>query len=93
MVFGPESRYVEHVATGQRMPMTRKKGVFVLELKAVAGEKAKARRHGKAAMDIEEVEAEEEEMNHEEMDMVEKVGDLWFRKMVEPETRDFSRQA
>ena len=37
VLFGPETSYVEQVATGQRIPMVRRKGVFVLELKALAG--------------------------------------------------------
>ena len=94
VVFGPDACYVEHVATGQRMPMARKKGVFVLELKAITGDKAKTRRKGKMAMDIEEVDEEEDEAVEDELETVEEVGDgLWFRKMKNPAEQGFSRQA
>ena len=45
VVFGPTASYVEQAATGQRIPMVRRKGVFALELKTVTGKKDKAKRN------------------------------------------------
>ena len=74
--------------------MARKKGVFVLELKALAGEKTNARGSARMAMDIEEVDEEEDEEVEDELETVEEVGDgLWFRKMKNPVEQGFSRNA
>ena len=94
VVFGPDACYVEHVATGQKMPMTRKKGVFVLELSATTAEKGKARRAARGAMDIEEVDVEADEAEAVESEEAEMVGDgLWFRKMRSAATQGFIGQA
>ncbi len=94
VVFGPDACYVEHVATGQKMPMARKKGVFVLELNATTVEKGKTRRTAKMAMDIEEVDVEADEEEENELETVEEVGNgLRFRKMRSPEIQGFSRRA
>ena len=34
VVFGPQDSYVENRSMGQRMPMSRRNGVFVMQLKA-----------------------------------------------------------
>ena len=61
VVFDPHESYVENVATGQRLPMVRKRGVFVMELEVEA---RKRKKHGKkedGRMDVEEVEEAEAE--------------------------------
>ena len=35
VVIGPWDSYIENRSTGQRMPMSRRNGVFVMQLKAV----------------------------------------------------------
>ena len=37
VVFGPQESYIENTNTGQRIPMNRKQGVFVVQLDARAG--------------------------------------------------------
>ena len=94
VVFGPDACYVEHVATGQKMPMTRKRGVFVLELSATTVEKGKARRTAKMAMDIEEVDVDADEEEEDESAKVAMVGDgLWFRKRKTAANQGFIGQA
>ena len=36
VVFGPQDSHIENRSTGQRLPMTRRNGVFVMQLKAQA---------------------------------------------------------
>ena len=37
VVFGPQDSHIENTSTGQRLPMTRRNGVVVMQLKAQAG--------------------------------------------------------
>ena len=93
VVFGPTASYVEQAATGERIPMVRRKGVFVLELKAVNDRKEKFKRNTGGAMDIEEVEEDNGEEMEERLELVEQVGGLWFRKPRGDECQGFTRQA
>ena len=34
VLFGPQDSYIENRSTGQKMPMSRRNGVFVMQLKA-----------------------------------------------------------
>ena len=60
VVFDPHESYVENVATGQRLPMVRKRGVFVMELQTEAKKKKIVKKES-GFMDVEEVEEGEEE--------------------------------
>ena len=94
VVFGPTASYVEQAATGQRIPMVRRKGVFVLKLKAVNGKKDKFERNtGEGAMDIEDVEDDADDEVEERTELVEQVGGLWLRKVKGDECQGFTRQA
>ena len=74
--------------------MTRKKGVFVLELSATTAEKGKPRKAAKMAMDIEEVDVEVDEEAEDDSEKVDMVGDgLWFRKMKTAANQGFIGQA
>ena len=100
VVFDPHMSYVENVATGQRLPMVRRRGVFVMELE-VDGAKKKAGRKDKGAMEVEEVEEEEVDAGEEDReggefdaDEVEQIGNLWFRKRTSTNNAEvFRRQA
>ena len=97
VVFDPHESYVENVATGQRLPMVRKRGVFVMELEVEA---SKRKKHGKkedGRMDVEEgEEAEAEEGEEQESgglnaDEVEDIGNgMWFRRRLDGEGMRFS---
>ena len=39
VVFGPQDSYIENISTGQRIPASRRKGVFMVHLDARAGSK------------------------------------------------------
>ena len=74
--------------------MTRKKGVFVLELSATTAEKGKTRKAAKGAMDIEEVDVKVGEAEEVESEKVDMIGDgLWFRKMKLAANQGFIGQA
>ena len=99
VVFDPHEPYVENVTTGQRLPMVRRRGVFVMELE-VDGTKKKGARKDKGAMEVEEVEGEEMEAEEDreggglDADEVEQIGNLWFRKRLNAkDTEVFRRQA
>ena len=92
VVLGPTASYVEQAATVQRIPMVRRKGVFVLELKTVIGKKDKLKRNAGGAMDIEEAEEDDGDEVEERTELVEQVGGLWFRKVKGDECQGFTRQ-
>ena len=41
VVFGQRESHIDKESTGQRIPMSRRQGVFVVHLNAVTGSKAK----------------------------------------------------
>ena len=101
VVFDPYESYVENVATGQRLPMVRKRGVFVMELQTEAKKKKNVKKEN-GFMDVEEVGEEEEEAAAEEredggleVEEVEEVGNgMWFRRRLDTEDmKVFRRQA
>ena len=96
VAFAPQASYVESLATGERLEMIRRRGVFVLELQTEGRTKGHAKMGRSGRMDVEQVEeAAEETEADDEVEQVEEVGKgMWFRRRLnEGDMQVFRRQA
>ena len=87
VVFDADASYVENIESGRRIPMVRRRGVFVMEIEA-GGPGRVGGRHKHAGMEVDGVERAKDREEAEEED------GIWFRgRLNEDSMEGFRRQA